>query len=327
MTTQSYPHFREHRREDFLTKKIPINYDPKATCPQFSKFLAETFQGSVPLIGYVTRIAGYFLTGFTTEQKWWIFYGPTASGKSTFIRILHGILGPYAHALPENYFLLSKNNPTDFESAHLHGIRLATCVETNEGRRLDVARIKKITGEDTIRAALKYQNSFEFQPQCKLVLVTNHRPHVPAGDDALWRRLKVVPFTATVPEENRIPGLADKLLKEEAPGILNWAIAGCRAWQMNGLQDPPEVAAAVADYRTSEDIVADFLRESYDLEQEPSCRVLRKDLYTEYTKWAKDNNLHPMSQKKLGLELQRLGIQGDLGNRFWLGIRLKGILL
>jgi putative DNA primase/helicase len=325
MRTPLYPYFRQHRREDYLTKKIPINYDPKARCPQFSKFLAETFRGSVALIGYVTRLAGYFLTGFTTEQKWWVFYGPTASGKSSFIRILHGILGPYAHALPENYFLLSKNNPTDFETAHLHGVRLASCVETNEGRRLDVARIKKITGEDTIRAALKFQNSFEFQPQCKLVLVTNHRPHVPAGDDALWRRLKVVPFTVTVPEENRIPGLAEKLLREEAPGILNWAVAGCHTWQMNGLQDPPEVAAAVDEYRSSEDVVKNFLAEC--CVRDPTAQVLRKQTYGKYVDWSKENMLHPMTKDRFGKELVRLGVKKDAGDRFWLGIRFQDVLI
>ena len=210
--------FRLHSRMDFLTRLSEIEYRPDAECPRFHQFLSETFGGNQQLIEYVTRLAGYFMTGSATEQAWWMFCGPTASGKSTFVRILHGILGPYALSLPEGYFLLSRSENRDFTTANIAGTRLCTCVETAEGRRLNVARIKVLTGEDEISAERKYQDLFQFRPQCKLVLVTNHAPHVPASDDALWRRLKVVPFLATVPVENRIAGFAEKLLKSEASG-------------------------------------------------------------------------------------------------------------
>ncbi len=299
---------------------MEIDYDPEATCPQFDRFLMETFSGSVRLIDYVKRLVGYFLSGFTTEQKWWLFYGPTASGKSSFIKILHGLLGPYALALPENYFLISKNT-TDFVTANLQGIRLATCVETNEGKRLDVARIKAVAGEDEISAALKYQNYFQFRPECKLVLATNYPPHVPAGDDALWRRLKVLPFNATVPEEKRIPGLAEKLLKEESAGILNWALAGFCNWQRDGLQEPREISAAVADYRTSEDVVGNFLAECYD--RLPEARSPAKECFANFRSWCEENSVKPFSKTKFTRELHRLGIGLDDGRRFYLSIDKK----
>ena len=314
-------HFRAHRREDYITKMAPVKYVPGATCPQFSNFLSDTFGGSLPLIGYVMRMMGYFLTGYTTEQKWWCFFGGTSTGKSTFIKILHGIMGDYAIALPDGYFLLNKNNPTDFETAHLHGIRLATCVETNEGRRLDVAKIKHITGEDKIRAALKYQNSFEFTPRVKLVLATNHRPHIPPGDDALWRRLKVVPFTVFVPEEKRIPGLAEKLIAEESPGILNCFLAGCEAWQKNGLQEPPEVTSAVKEYRAAEDITLEFLTACAILEKD--ARVLSAELLKCYREWCSKEGIHPMTAKRFGMELRRLGISLDDSQRHYTGVKFK----
>jgi putative DNA primase/helicase len=132
----SYP----HRKDDYITKLIPYDYNPDATCPRFDTFLRETFNGHLSLIGYVNRLAGYCCTGLTTEQKWWIFFGPTASGKSTLLRILHGILGPYAMALPDNYFLLSYRENRDFITGLLHGVRLATCVESQRGEKTECSQ-------------------------------------------------------------------------------------------------------------------------------------------------------------------------------------------
>jgi putative DNA primase/helicase len=135
-----------------------------------------------------------------------------------------------------------------------------------------------------------------------------------------------VPFTVPVPDEKRIDDLSNILLKEEASGILNWAIAGFREWQKNGLQQPKEVTDATEQYRTSEDIVRDFLEESYDVDPNQDWRVPRKDVYGEYARWSKESNLRPMSKKKFGSELQRLGVTGDAGARFWLGVKLRGVL-
>jgi putative DNA primase/helicase len=308
-----------HRREDFLTKVVPIEYDPKAECPKFSKFLDETLPDD-GLVGYLSRFAGYCLTGLTSEQSWFMFYGVTMSGKSTLINVLRGLLGPYALALPENYFLVTKNT-SDFATANLAGVRLATCVETNEGKRLDVAKIKSLTGEDVIAAALKYENYFNFKPQAKLVLATNHRPHVPASDDSIWRRVKVVPFNVTVPEEKRIPELADRLLEEEGPGILRLAVLGCQAWLVYRLDEPEAVKSAVSEYRTDEDILQNFLDEC--CVREVSAQVARKELFAAYAQWNKANGLRQMTTNKFGRELHRLGIEGDDGNRFWYGVRLE----
>jgi putative DNA primase/helicase len=308
-----------HRRADFLTKMVPIEYDPKAACPKFSRFLNETLPGD-GLVGYLSRFAGYCLTGLTSEQSWFMFYGVTMSGKSTLINVLRGLLGPYALALPENYFLVTKNT-SDFATANLAGVRLATCVETNEGKRLDVAKIKSLTGEDVIAAALKYENYFNFKPQAKLVLATNHRPHVPATDDSIWRRVKVVPFNITVPEEKRIHGLADRLLEEEGPGILRLAVLGCQAWLMGHLDEPEAVKSAVNEYRTDEDILQNFLDEC--CAREASAQVARKDLFTAYSQWNKANGLRQMKANKFARELHRLGIKGDDGNRFWYGVRIE----
>ena len=308
-----------HTREDFLTKMVPIAYDPHADCPEFFRFLNKTLPAA-GLVGYLSRFAGYCLTGLTSEQTWFLFYGLTESGKSTLINVLHGLLGPYALALPENYFLVTKNT-SDFATANLAGVRLATCVETNEGKRLDVAKIKSLTGEDMISARVLYQNFFQLRPQAKLVLATNHRPRVPDTDESIWRRLKVVPFNITVPKSEQIPDLAKKLLKDEAAGILRWAVLGCQAWLTNGLGEPDAVRSAVSEYRTDEDVIKNFLDECCVVDAESdSVRTLRKEVFEKYREWCKTNALHPMSGKKFATELKRLGIRGDAGDRYWLGV-------
>jgi putative DNA primase/helicase len=248
-----------------------------------------------------------------------MFHGVTASGKSTLLSVLRRILGPYALALPENYFLATTNS-ADYVTAALAGVRLATCSETNEGRMLDVAKIKALTGEDTITAALKYQNYFQFQPEVKLLLATNHPPRIPATDDSIWRRVKVVPFNVTVPEEKRIADLAEMLVREEGPGILRWAVLGYRELRSNGLGEPDAVKDAVASYRKAEDVVGNFVLECCVRDNE--SKTLRRGLYKAYSEWAKESGLRPMSSKRLASELHRLGIHGDAGDRFWFGVRL-----
>jgi putative DNA primase/helicase len=309
-----------HRREDFLTKVAPIAYDADAECPKFSKFVAETFPAR-GLADYVSCVMGYFLGGVTSEQIWWLFHGGTATGKSTFVKILHGLLGPYAFALPENFFLISKG-ATDFTTAHLAGVRLATCSETSEGKRLDVAKLKMLTGEDAVTAALKYENQFTFRMEAKLVLVTNHAPRVPAGDDAIWRRIRVVPFRRPpVSDEARVADLAARLLETEGPGILRFAVRGSVERYRVGLAEPEVVKVAVRDYRADEDVIQHFLDDA--CVTDPATRVARKALYSAYARWSTENGLHAVSAKKLANELQRLGIDGDLGDRFWLGVRFK----
>jgi putative DNA primase/helicase len=314
---------RPHRREDFITKIVNIKYDRNARCPEFSRCLNEWLPAQ-GLAGYMTSFMGYCFTGLTSEQAWFLFHGVTASGKSTVLNILRGILGPYALQLPENYFLVTKH-ANDFVTANLAGVRLATCVETNDGRRLDVAKIKHLTGGDPICAALKFQNFFTFIPEHKLVLATNHAPRVPDTDDSIWRRIRLVPFTVTIPEMRRIPELADRLLQREAPGILRLAVIGCQAWlQSRRLLEPGAVTEAVANYRASEDVVRHFVEECYALE--PKARSSRRDVYRDYVAWCEDDRLKPSSKKKFAEELKRLGVNGDEGDRFWLGMRKADIV-
>ena len=313
--------FLPHDRSWFITKMAPIEYHDQAKCPRFLKFLEQTFPDE-EMRDYIQRFAGLCLTGKTSNQSWWMFYGPTASGKSTLLSILRGILGPYALPLPENYFLLTKNT-TDFATAHLQGVRLATCVETNEGKTLDVAKLKTLTGEDALLAQLKHQNYFEFTPEAKLVLATNHRPKIPATDDSIWRRVKVVGFDHTVPFEDRVEDLAKTLVAQEGPGILRWAIDGC---QKGKLVEPDAVKNAVAEYRSAEDVVRNFL--NAETEADFDARTSRAELSKRFSEWCRNEGIRQMSGKRLVAELARLGILKSSidPERYFDGIRIVGSL-
>jgi putative DNA primase/helicase len=306
-----------HRREDFLTKLVPINYNPEAKCPKFMQFLNQSLPGA-GMLGYISRFAGYCLTGLTNEQSWFMFYGVTATGKTTLISILRGILGPYAVSMPNDYFLIAKNG-ADYSTADLAGVRLATSSEINEGKYLDVAKIKALTGEEFIKAQRKYENFFEFRPQCKLLLGTNHRPRVPDTDDSIWRRMKVLPFNAQCPEERRDPDLVAKLLAEESEGILAWGVLGARAWFDSRLSEPDAIKAAVNEYRVDEDVIRNFISERCTLD--PSAKCERKFLFDTYVDWSKANDYrHHFTQKKLAIELAKIGVEAADDKRHWIGI-------
>jgi len=309
-----------HRREDYLTKMVNIEYDSTAECPKFQLFLNDTFPEE-GMVGYIARCLGYFLSGLTGEQCWWMYFGGTATSKSTLVRIVHLLLGPYAFALPENFFLISKST-SDFITANLNGVRFASCVETADGRKLDVAKIKALTGGDRVSACFKYENLFSFDMQAKLVLATNFAPLVPAGDEAFWRRMRVVPFhRQPIPPEARIADLAEQLVAEEGPGILRLAVLGSIARFQGGLDEPAAVTAAGAEYRSDNDVVQNFMDECCRLEA--GDRSLHKDFYKRYVTWSEENHVRPMSAKRLSVELGRLGIRGDAGKRYWMGIGLN----
>jgi putative DNA primase/helicase len=313
-----------HNRSDYLTKTVPIEYDAGASCPEFQNFLASILPEEKTR-QYLWRALGYCLTGRTGEQKWWMFAGDTNSGKSTLVNIMHGLLGPYALALPENFFLVT-NNGKDYTMANLAGIRFATCVETNEGRRLDVAKLKMLTGEDIISAELKYQNSFTFRSQAKLILATNNPPRVPASDEATWRRLQLVPFNNRVAENKIIKDLAAKLLEKEGPGILRWAVLGCVLWLAQGIGEAPEVKEASKDYRQDEDSVKHFLDEHCKITGSADDSMVRKALYASYSKWCKENHVWHLNQIPFSKECKRLGlVENSANTRKWYGVRERDL--
>lgn len=253
---------RPHRRTDSITRLAPVTFDAAAQCPRWLDFLGRVMGGDEALIAFLRRLVGYIMTGTTDEQVIVLFFGGGANGKSTFVEIVRTLLGTYAQTSPFSTFLAAERDhgPRN-DLARMAGSRLVVAVETREGRRLDETLVKTLTGGDTVTARYLYGEHFEFRPTFKLVLVANSRPVITGTDHAIWRRVRLVPWTVTISDGERDPRLGEKL-RAELPGILNWALRGCLEWQSDGLGAAETVAAATAAYRAESDEAGRFLDEA-----------------------------------------------------------------
>jgi len=311
---------RDHRREDFITKASQVSFDPAAKCPQFLGFLDSIMAKNQSLIPFLQRAIGYALTGDIAEQCFFIFYGHGANGKSTLLEVLRSLVGDYGQQASFTTFLSSDQERVRNDLARLRGARLVTAVEVEEGRRLSEVVVKQVTGGDPITARFLYSENFEFKPQFKLFLACNHKPVIRGTDHAIWRRIRLIPFTVEIPDDQQDKELPLKL-RAELPGILTWAVKGCLDWQRDGLAAPKEVLHATKEYREEMDVLGMFLDECCDTQGE----VLTGHLFGAYKNWAEAQEEYVMSQKLFALKLRERGFTpyARHGNRYWREISLK----
>ncbi|MCK4873824.1 MAG: hypothetical protein KAS72_13975 [Phycisphaerales bacterium] len=315
---------RAHDRNDLISKLAPVAYDAAAKCPRWDAFLDRICDGNGELRSFIQRAVGYTLTGLTGERSMFILHGSGANGKSVFTSVIRDILGDYAATVPASTFLARRDDGPRNDIAGLTGIRLAVGAETTEGRSLNEGLVKLLTGgSDRVSARFLFGEWFEFLPTFKLWLHTNHRPVVKGDDNAIWDRLKLVPFTVTIPPGERDAELPEKLAKE-CRGILAWAVRGCTTWWKDGLGIPDEVIAAVDDYRSESDIVGRFLGDCCVLNDTASATA--KDLYREFREWSEREGEPVMSQKRFGGRLRARGFDSvrldGRGPTTWIGIGL-----
>jgi putative DNA primase/helicase len=236
------------------------------------------------------------------------------------VEIWKRLLGDLAATAAFDTFARARGNrgPRN-DLARLHRMRLVVAAESGEGRRLDEATVKSLTGGDTVTARFLYGEHFEFRPQFKLCLVTNHRPRVDGDDDAIWRRLRLVPF------EECFIGREDRSLsadlEAELPGILAWAVEGCLEWQRDGLGEAEAVQRATREYREEEDVLGAFLADRCVVGE---GQVAPSDLRDAYDDYCRDLGERPLAASVLGKQLTRRGIhRGGQGNKLYRGISLR----
>ncbi len=318
---------RPHRREDYLTKLSPARWDPKADAPRFLAFLHEIMLGDVEVIRYLQRVVGYALTADTREQVFFLLYGTGANGKTTLLEVLRHLFGDYARQSNFSTFLARRDDSVRGDLARLAGARLVTAVEAEEGQRFAESLVKQLVGGDVITARRLYQNEIEFRPAFKLFLAANHKPTVWGTDHAFWRRVRLIPFTVTIPPERQDRALLDKL-RAELPGILNWALEGCGDWLANGLGEPAAVVAATRSYQAEQDLVGEFIDDRCNIVlngRAHTARVERKHLYTTYESWCRESGTPAISAKKFCERIRERRVQEvkARGCWFWIGLELR----
>lgn len=294
---------RVHAREDFITKSTAVS--PKGTCPLWQSFLARVTDGDIQLQGFLQRMVGYALTGLTRDHAMFFVHGLGANGKSVFLNTLIGILSSYHRTAPAELLLASKHDRHPTELAGLVGCRLVTATETEGGRRWAETKIKLLTGGDTVSARFMGQDFFEFVPRFKLVWSGNSKPTLNRVDEAIRRRLNLVPFVVTIPVAERDTLLTEKL-KAEWPGILQWAIEGCAEWQEHGLAAPAVVAAATAEYLAAQDTIKNWLEEC--TEEKATAQAQSSTLFAAWKLWCEANGEFPGSNKAFSQRLTDLGL-------------------
>jgi len=315
-----------HRRQDGITKIGRSQYDPHALCPRWTAFLRRIFDGDDELITFIQRAVGYSLTGQVSEQCLFFLYGTGQNGKSVFIQTLLHMLGEYGQKAPTEMIMKQERSTSGGASpdmARLRGVRFAVTAELEENQRMGEARVKDLTGADRIVARPLYRDPIEFEPTHKLWIYGNHKPTIRGTDEGIWRRIRLIPFTVTIPNDEKDPHLVEKL-QAERDGILAWAVAGCLAWQREGLGIPVAVAEATEAYRNESDRLGAFLEECCIVEE--YARAGKSEVYAAYEQWCRDSGEHVVSKKKLSQMLSERGFSEarTKHERRWIGLGLAG---
>ena len=326
---------RPHLPEDYITRVIPFRYDPQAKCAAFlvalyrMMGLEQSEERSTRLVHFMQTALGYSLVGVTSEKVVFLCHGAGDNGKTTLLELIREIIGPYSASISTES-LMSKNlsNNELADLANLRGARFVRSSETEQGQRLNEARLKRITqGMGIIRACKKYEDWFEFPESHTLWIDANHRPVVRGQDPAIWNRLALIPFEVTIPKAEQDPNLRQKLLAE-AEGVLAWMIQGAVRWCAERLHRPEEVTSAVDAWRTDSDPLADYLAECCELD--PTAWVSSGALWDSYAAWAEHSGIDPLTRTVFGLRITGLGchpgrrkVHGS-AIRSMEGIRIRG---
>ena len=313
---------RPHERTDRMTKITTAT--PGGDCQTWRQFIDEVTGGDKELEFYLQRMVGYALTGSTQEHALFFLYGTGANGKSVFVNTLATILGDYATNAPMDTFMETRTDRHPTDMAGLRGARFVAAIETEQGKRWAESKLKNLTGGDKISARFMRQDFFKFFPQFKLFVAGNHKPAIRNIDEAMKRRLHLIPFTITVPPERRDKNLQQKLLAER-DGILAWAVQGCLDWQRHGRLRPPQrVVDATEEYFEAEDALGRWLDER--CVRETCAKSLTAELFNDWKQWAEAAGEFVGAQRRFSDQLITRGLEkwrNGMGVRGFQGIGLK----
>ena len=316
---------REHDRRALCTKVTgcAIDTENQDGATMWVQFLQTVSSGDVKLTAFLQQVAGMALFGQVYEEGLILAYGGGRNGKSTFFNALAAVFGDYAGEISIEALTTDRQNRGP-EIVELRGKRLVLAGELEEGRRLSVSTVKKITSTDRITAAAKYRQPETFTPTHTLILHSNHLPRVGSRDEGTWRRLKLVEFAARIPESEGIQNYADLLFKKSGGVILAWAVQGAMDFARNGykLMVPDIVAMKTEEYRQREDWLENFLNERCVLE--PGSRAPAGELYQVYRQWAEDAGDYVRRLTDFNNAMEERGFErrNTHGRKSWVGLKI-----
>lgn len=300
-------------------------------CPAFNKFMLDIFNGDTEIVNYMQKLLGYCITGDQSNHIVPIFWGIGRNGKSTLLEVMKHVLGDFSGPIEAETLLHQRFGKTSGSASSdimvLRGKRLVWASETDEGRSVSASKIKLLSGGDAITGRELYQSNVTFPATHHAVLMTNHKPHAPADDYALWNRVRLIPFLVSFVnkptkefEKQADPELPKKL-KTEASGILAWLVKGYIRFQIEGFKTPRSIMVATNDYQKEEDSLGLFIDErTY---QNAAAEIQASKLYSGYSTWSLDNGIKPMSGTKFGREMKKKYIAVRYSNAvFYKGVDL-----
>lgn len=318
----------KHQPLYYITKNINISHKQESKCPKWIHFLNEIMDFDQKLVDFLQRAIGYSLSGDTDERKMFILYGKGCNGKSIFLDTIHMILGnDYATRTSTETLLLKHSSEASHDIARLKGIRFVSASEVPQGRTLAESLIKDMTGGERISARHLYCEYFNFYPEFKLWLSTNHKPRIKGTDDAIWDRILLIPFSIRFDGGRAIPKhkLMNKFIKEKE-GILNWMIQGFKEWEENNLDPPDIIKIAVEEYRHTEDYFFEFIKDKCDITN-PEEKIKAAVFYQAYLDWAEEQNIaerRRYSNTSFGRAMiERFERGHDEGGNYYKGVQLK----
>lgn len=307
------------------TRITAASPDATVDATRWNNFLADTFKGRDDLPEYMQRLVGYSVTGVVRDHVLPFLFGAGANGKGVFLETMRAVLGDYATTAPSGFLMAKNYAGHETEIARLAGARMVVCSEINEGDRFDEAKVKQLTGGDALTARFMRQDHFTFQPTHKLWLMGNHQPSVTSGGHSFWRRLRIVPFVNTVPEEKRVDDLQGILAQEDGGAILHWIVTGAAAYFSGGLREPESVRSATEEYAQEQDTVARFVADRCHIGGGQFVKVKVSLVREAYERWCVEEGDPPVKPRTFGVALRaRFGVTDLRTNRdrFYTGITL-----
>jgi putative DNA primase/helicase len=284
-----------------------VKHDHKAVCERWDKFISEIMCGDADTAVYLQKALGYCLTGLTEFENFFVLYGNTTrNGKSTLMDAVTNLFGDYACTIQPQTF--SRRNSDGAaaspDMARLKGARLVHMPEPEKGLELNIALIKQLTGGDKITVRAMYESPTEMYSEFKPFINTNHLPRT--SDDTIFTsgRVKIIPFERHFSEQEQETGLKKFFQRREVKSaILNWLIEGYRLILEVGVDAPPRVVGAIAEYRQEADVIGIFLAEY--TENSDNARLPINELYPLYAEWAKVNGYKPFSNRTFTIDIHR----------------------